>query len=72
MGEIVFTVLRSLSESLAEMLLDETYDRDMAAAFESIIRAHEFAIARILGYHGLLELIDVETAKLWIDLRQAK
>ena len=62
---IVLAISRSLSETISEMLLDDTYDGDMAAAFERTIYAHEYAIARVLGFDGLLKLIDVETAKLW-------
>ena len=68
-SEIVFTIMRSLSESMVELLLDEDYEGDMAAAIERIIAAHEYAIARVLGFDGPFELIDVDAAKLWIEVR---
>jgi len=67
---IVLAVSRSLSESLVEILMDEDYEGDMSAAFERIIHAHHNAIARILSFNGPLELIDIETAKLWIEVRE--
>lgn len=68
---IVLAISRSLSESLVELLMDEAYDGDMAAAFERSIRAHECAISRVLQYDDTLHLIDVDSAKLWIDVRES-
>ena len=71
MSGVVLAISRSLSESMSELLLDEMYEGDMAAAFERIIYAHQRAIARVLGFDGPLELIDVDAAKLWIDVRES-
>ena len=70
MGEVVMTILRSVSESLALMLLEETPSAgdldDRAARMEQAIRVHEFAVARILRPARPLRLLDVEQAKLFL------
>jgi len=71
-AEIIYAVLRSLSESMTIVLLDREYQGDMEAAFERIINAHEESIARILGYDGKLELIDLDVAKLWLEVAESR
>lgn len=70
MGEIVMAILRSVSESLAQMLLEETPrpgdPDDRAARMEQAIRVHEFAVARILRPARPLHLLDVEQVKLFL------
>jgi TetR/AcrR family transcriptional repressor of nem operon len=68
MSQIVYTVMLSMSESMMYLLLDEAYEGDMIADFERTVRAHEFAIARILGYGGELNLVDMDAMKLWVEV----
>lgn len=67
-AEIIYALLRSMSESMTYMLLDTQYEGDLSAAFERVIAAHEHAISRVLGYDGKLELINAETAKKWTEV----
>lgn len=71
-SEIIYNVMRSMSESMMDILLDKEYAGDMAAAFERIICAHEYAVARILSYEGELNLIDIEAAKLFVEVAESK
>ena len=70
MGEIVMTLLRTLGESLAQLLLEETAGTDVpgdrAKRMEHAIRVHEYAVARLLGAVRPLQLVDVEQAKLFL------
>jgi AcrR family transcriptional regulator len=70
-SEIIYNIMRFLGETMIRLLLDENYEGDMAYEFERIIRSHEYAIGRILGYEGELALIDIEAAKLWVEVAES-
>ena len=67
-AEIILILLRSMSESMTYILLEEEYAGDIPSALERIILSHQDAMSRILGYDGAMELIDLDTAKLWADV----
>ena len=49
----------------------QAYEGDIAVAFDRIILSHEYAIARMLGYDGELNLIDIKSAKLWAEVAES-
>jgi len=70
MGEIVMTILRTLGESLAQLLMEEPAGTDApddrAERMEHAIRVYEYAVTRLLGAVRPLHLLDVEQAKLFL------
>ncbi len=69
-AEIIFVLLRSMSESIAYVLLDAEYTGDLSSHFDRLVLSHQVAIARVLGYDGTLQLIDLNTMRLWAELAE--
>jgi AcrR family transcriptional regulator len=67
MGEVVLCLIKSLGDSLSELLLSTEPNRDKLAHIESTVAAYNEALERVLGApSGALQLVDAEVLKEWV------
>ena len=67
MGEVVLCLIKSLGDSLSELLLSTAPSRDKLVQIEATVAAYNEALERVLGAPpGALQLVDAETLKEWV------
>ena len=68
MGEIVLTLAQSLSESLAELLLDGSGQENLLRLAEKRAIVHQYALEKLLGApQGSLPIIEMTNLRQWFS-----
>ncbi len=72
-ASVAFSLLQSVGDSVAEMLLSQESNGDTLKQIEAAVAAYTDALERVLGAPaGSLCVMDVDMLKEWVDSRQGE